>query len=485
MEDEYTLVRSPVIDKAKWIEKLKYDVLRFSLDSIDLNLVEVGNAVNIQVSRRLFSHLLNYSFLHLQMAPIRLCMCNMHTALCNESLTLKVGAIQIRQLLRLYPGSWLEAGSISVPELRINGKFECHPPTPANVSEQLEFLRRHDQHSQRLHFLYSTKIQQPSQQSLNIPLSTTTTTAANLKRPSNAGLPLNYNVPSCACLGGSSSYYTLVQGEQFFKSSFRLSEQSTFGRSLFRPDVHVIHSHPIFERKYTWDEYHHSTPSTAELEDEEIFYPFDFCAQQKPTTDDNHDLNDHQLRHSVPADLSALSRTSSARNIKHKSFIDRTEHKRSSSSIPLNSLPSPVTSSDGYVTPNEQRSLVNSSRSSLRKNHESASVSSLTMIQQQSSTHSSPVQSHLNVFLGSKDDKDDTLSNASSTDSLTALEEILQRQQTGTNSTLLGQKVNLIKRNSSHFSIWSVPRVSHHRWNTIPFHSHHFPVHLGLVYAIK
>jgi hypothetical protein len=49
MEDEYTLVRSPVIDKAKWIEKLKYDVLRFSLDSVDLNLVEVGNAVNIQV----------------------------------------------------------------------------------------------------------------------------------------------------------------------------------------------------------------------------------------------------------------------------------------------------------------------------------------------------------------------------------------------------------------------------------------------------
>ncbi len=49
MEDEYTLVRSPVVDKTKWIEKLKYDVLRFSLDSIDLNLVEIGNAINIQV----------------------------------------------------------------------------------------------------------------------------------------------------------------------------------------------------------------------------------------------------------------------------------------------------------------------------------------------------------------------------------------------------------------------------------------------------
>ena len=51
MEDEYTLVRSPYIDKTKWIEKLKYDVLRFSLDSVDLNLNEVGNAVNIQVTK--------------------------------------------------------------------------------------------------------------------------------------------------------------------------------------------------------------------------------------------------------------------------------------------------------------------------------------------------------------------------------------------------------------------------------------------------
>ena len=49
MEDEYTLVRSPVMDKTKWIEKLKYDVLRFSLDSVDLNLIETGNAINVQV----------------------------------------------------------------------------------------------------------------------------------------------------------------------------------------------------------------------------------------------------------------------------------------------------------------------------------------------------------------------------------------------------------------------------------------------------
>ncbi|CAF4100812.1 unnamed protein product, partial [Adineta steineri] len=204
MEDGYTLVCSPYIDKAKWIEKLKYDVLRFSLDSVDLNLIEVENAVNIQT------------------APIRLCMCNMHTSLCNESLTLKVSTIQIRQLLRLYTGSWLEAGSVSVPELHINAKFECHPRTLATINQQLEFLHRHVQHSQRPHFLYNSK----SQQALNIP-----TISTNLKRSSYVGLATNSNILSCARRGGSTNYYTLIQGEQFFKSSFRLSEQSSFGCS--------------------------------------------------------------------------------------------------------------------------------------------------------------------------------------------------------------------------------------------------------------
>ncbi|CAF0932679.1 unnamed protein product [Adineta steineri] len=208
------------------------------LDSIDLNLIEVGNAVNVQI------------------APIRLCMCNMHTSLCNESLTLKVGTIQIRQLLRLYPGSWLEAGSVSVPEL--------------------QFLRRHDQHSQRLHFLYNPK----SQQTLNIP-----TILRNLKRSSYVGLATNSNILSCACLGGSTNYYTLVQGEQFFKSTFRLIDQSSFGRSLFHPELHVLHSHFIFEHKYNWTNYEHVNGLHDELDEEEIFYPFDFYGQHKQSNE--------------------------------------------------------------------------------------------------------------------------------------------------------------------------------------------------------
>jgi len=370
----------------------------------------------------------------------------MHTTLCNESLTLKVGTIQIRQLLRLYPGSWLEAGSISIPELRINGKFECHPPTPASVNEQLEFLRRHDQHSQRLHFLYNTKTQQ-QQQTFNIPL--ITTTSANPKRPSNVGLPTNSNILSCACLGGSSTYYTLVQGEQFFKNSFYLSDQSTFGRSLFRPDLHVLHSHSIFEQKYNWNNYEHLIQSNEELNDEEIFYPFDFCAQQKQTDEQHNDLNDNHLRHSVPTDLYSLSRTNSARNIKHKSVIERIEHKRSSSSIPLNnSTPSSVITNDVYLTPNEQLSLTNSSQSSLNNsnNTESPSISSLTMIQHQSSIQSSSMYSNLNLLSKSSfENKQDLLTNSSrssSTDSLTALEEILQRQQTRHSPAPLPQKVN-------------------------------------------
>lgn len=386
-----------------------------------------------------------------QVAPVRLCMCNMHTALCNECLTLKVGTIQIRQLLRLYPGSWLEAGSISIPELRINAKFECHPPTAANVNEQLEFLRRHDQHSQRLHFLYNAK----TQQTLNIPTTTATTGAANLKRPSNVNIATNLNIISCACLGGSSNYYTLVQGEQFFKSSFRLSEQPTFGRSLFRPELHVIQSHPVFESKYTWHNYEHMNISNNDLEDEEIFYPFDFCAQPKQADERLSDSNDPELRHSVPADLYSLSRTSSARNIKHKSLIDRQQHKRSSSSIPLHynvgSSPS-TTASDVYLTPNEHLSLTSSSQSSLNSTlntttnnvMESSSLSSLTLLHNQSSARSSMILSNSNLLSKSIDNKPllTNSSRSSSSDSLTALEEILQRQQAKYGSTILSQKVN-------------------------------------------
>ena len=367
-------------------------------------------------------------------------MCNLHTLACNESLTLKVGTIQIRQLLRLYPGSWLEAGSLYVPELRINAKFECHPPTPANIHEQLEFLRRHDQHSQRLHFLYHTK----SQPSFGVQSSGMATGGA--KRPSTVGLATSHTaLSSCACLGGSPNYYTLVQGEQFFKNTFRLSEQSSFGRSLFRPDVHVLHSHPIFEHRYDWRPFERHTIPAEQLNDEEIFYPFDFCTQPKQPDEPRHEFNDHPLRHSVPSNLYSLSRTSSARNIKPKSIIDQYEHKRSSSSIPFNanvasSSSSSHTASDAYLTPNEQlSSTTSSSQSSLDSTllhaanlMESSSMSSLTMIQHQSSTMSSPLHSNANL-LSRSIDRRVTSSLSSSTDSLSALEEILHRQQT-TNS---------------------------------------------------
>lgn len=400
MEDEYTLVRSPVMDKTKWIEKLKYDVLRFSLDSVDFNLIEVGNAISAQVKLHLFIHS-HISIPSFQAAPIRLCMCNMHTSSCNESLTLKVGPIQLRQLLRLYPESWLEAGSIHIPELRMNAKFDCHPPSAITIGEQLEFLRRHDQHSQRLHFLYTTKSQVSS--------------VGNLKRPSIAGLPLNQSLSSCACLGGSSAYYTLVQGEQFFKNSFRLSEQPNFGRSLFRPDVHVIFSHPVFEQKCTWNDYDHPIPTNETLIEEEILYPFDFCTRQKFSTSDEEPT--------LP-----IPRSNSMKMAKAKNY------RRSSSSIPINKIsPENATSSstiisDAFLTPTEQLSLSNSKRASLNNMIEASSIPGRLDFLSRSSENG--------------ENRSVRSSHTSSTDSLTAIEEILQRQQSGRTSTLIPSRVS-------------------------------------------
>lgn len=438
MEDEYTLVRSPVMDKTKWIEKLKYDVLRFSLDSVDINLIEIGNAISAQVKPILFiqSRIFSLSF---QVAPIRLCMCNMHTSSCNESLTLKVGPIQLRQLLRLYPESWLEAGSIHIPELRINAKFDCHPPSAITINEQLEFLRRHDQYSQRLHFLYNTKTQ----------VSSMTT----LKRPSIAGLPLNQPLSSCACLGGSSAYYTLVQGEQFFKNSFRLSEQANFGRSLFRPDVHVIFSHPVFEQKYTWNDYEHPVPTNEQLMDEEILYPFDFCTRPKLSTSDEQENF-------------TIVRSNSMKMSKSKTY------RRSSSSIPINKIsPENATSSstivsDAFLTPTEQFSLNNSKRTSLNNMIEASSIPGRL--------------DFLSRFSEDGETRSERSSHTSSTDSLTAIEEILQRQQSGRTSTLLPSRVSSSIRRFILFFFVLICRVRQH-----PFLKHLYQVLRGLVYGIK
>ncbi|CAF4471156.1 unnamed protein product, partial [Adineta steineri] len=107
------------------------------------------------------------------------------------------------------------------------------------------------------------------------------------------------NILSCARRGGSTNYYTLIQGEQFFKSSFRLSEQSSFGCSLFHSDLHVLHSHFIFE---------HVNRFHDELDNEDIFYPFDFCGQQKQSNEQHQNRNDSPIRLGVPTDLYSLSR---------------------------------------------------------------------------------------------------------------------------------------------------------------------------------
>ncbi|CAF1452823.1 unnamed protein product [Adineta steineri] len=90
--------------------------------------------------------------------------------------------------------------------------------------------------------------------------------------------------------------------------------QLSFGRSLFRPHLHVLHSHFIFEHKYNRTNYdQHVNRFYDELDDKEIFYPFDFCGQYKQSNEQHQNINDNPLRRSVPTDLSSLSRANSSR----------------------------------------------------------------------------------------------------------------------------------------------------------------------------
>jgi hypothetical protein len=152
--------------------------------------------------------------------------------------------------------------------------------------------------------------------------------------------------------------------------------------------------------------------------------------------------------------LYSLARSNSISNTRHKSIAEPNLHKRSSSSIPLDNnggdgSSSTTIISDAYLTPNEPLSSNSSSEKSLHNIIESSSVSSSTVIQRQSSTKSSPVPSHSNFIRKSFDENENlsiTSAISSSTDSLTALEEILKRQQIGSTSTSLPQNVNIDKQ---------------------------------------
>lgn len=198
-----------------------------------------------------------------------------------------------------------------------------------SVKEQVEFLRRHDQQSERLHFIWNRN--------------QTTSTG---RRSNN-----NLSIFGCACLGGSTNYFTLVNGEQFFRSSFKLSEQSSFGCSLFFPDRHVSKSHRIFSDRFSWPDFS-SVDRKKRFDDaeQEISYPLDFCDESKITEDFSF----------VEQPRVSIGQSASTRNPKRSSLLSQKTHHRSASSVPLtnvtidekNSVGSDSTStSTAFLTP--------------------------------------------------------------------------------------------------------------------------------------
>ena len=235
---------------------------------------------------------------------------------CNENLTLQIGKIGIHQYLRFQPNLWLEVGSIEIPELRLNGKLDCHTSSLTYLDEQINFLRLHDQRSERLHFLYNIKSH-----------------STNFKRTTLSNVSNNFTLVSCACLGGSPGYFSLVSGDQFFNRLFLLTEQSTFGSSLFRPDCHVLYSHSIFQHRYDWPKYSAiRQPNVSAFEDEGIFYPFDFCSQSKVA--EPQPSNETTSDNTIP-----ILRTHSARLTQQSGTAAKVSHHRSASSIPLSTYP--------------------------------------------------------------------------------------------------------------------------------------------------
>ncbi|CAN8032239.1 unnamed protein product, partial [Ixodes persulcatus] len=112
-------------------DTLKYRMTRFSMDFVDVCLEEASSAVCLEVS------------------PIKLSVCNLHSEQTTAGLSLQVRAVSVSQFLLSVDGPWLQAG-----KLELGPVFLDHWSQGASQSGQEGFLRTHDRSSRRLWFLW-------------------------------------------------------------------------------------------------------------------------------------------------------------------------------------------------------------------------------------------------------------------------------------------------------------------------------------------
>ncbi|ESO10151.1 hypothetical protein HELRODRAFT_72794, partial [Helobdella robusta] len=155
------------------VADLKYEFVRLSVDCIDFHMVEAGSALSLQIN------------------PIRLAKCNIFNSKTMEGLTILLPKISLKHYVSTLPiditteafnsesNTWLESGGLKLGPIHIDLSKTLLDLRLLNT--QQDFLRFHDQRSQRLHFLW--------------------------------------NMQTCGCVGGCAFFGNNRNGPKFFNPS--------------------------------------------------------------------------------------------------------------------------------------------------------------------------------------------------------------------------------------------------------------------------
>ncbi|CAB4060690.1 unnamed protein product [Lepeophtheirus salmonis] len=174
-------------------DELKYKMVRFSMDYIDINIIDKSSALRIQL------------------CPLRFATCNLHGKQTKEGITTLVKKIHIQQFINSnfplgrsdtdgkihHPDIWVEAASFKCGPTFIEASTTGHATTPHKnlQEEQHTFLQKHDQLTKRLWFLWNPKLLTHNIESIQL------------------------RATKCGCVGGCNFFGSNINGPNMFKPS--------------------------------------------------------------------------------------------------------------------------------------------------------------------------------------------------------------------------------------------------------------------------
>ena len=279
-------VNSEETEVCHTVEDLKYRLVRFAADALDLIIVEKSSA------------------LRLQACPVRFSTCNLHGLQAKQGVTALVNDIRLQQYISSnFPLSrsdtdpqihhqdiWIESGVIRLGPIHIEGAVSGHSSQNQNIqASQHNFLQRHDQKTQRLWFLWPKSV---------------------LK---TLGVPKEA-IGNCGCVGGCCFFGFNENGVRFFSPShIDISKRRTiaipslgdrsknpgYGQSIIHSSHLNIHNTKIFSTQFLNLEEQILPPKWPKLNREPTKLPFcpDYRTHKSSSSNNSGDTPSHPKYH--------------------------------------------------------------------------------------------------------------------------------------------------------------------------------------------